>query len=293
MTTQTLVTVVAHSTDAEFRAWGSELSTKLTTVGLVKTSDTGQINWTTVTRPGVNTAAGYEIWRFDDTLQATAPLVLKIEYGTANSAATPSMWVTVGTGSNGSGTIIGQATARQQVTAPQAVGASSYPSYLCALAGHVGLAWKVGAQSGAAGTGLFAVTRTHDAAGVATADGYMFYYGNSTSSPTLTQCVRTAATAVAYAASDAYSIVPGMPASASAGTDFMVYAHFGVSPGVWINPMLATVNVTTTPPNATFSAAMSGGAAKTMLSVGGLFRPLVTFVGPATSSAYGFAMAWE
>lgn len=293
MTTQTWVSVVAHSSDADFRAWGSELSAKLAAAGLVKHTDTGQINWTTVTRPGISTAAGFEIWRFNDSLQGTAPIFIKLEYGTANAATTPSMWATVGTGTNGSGTITGTATARQQIVVPTAVGASSYPSYLCALEGHCGLAWKIGAQTGSAGAGLFSVTRTHDAAGAATADGYMFYYANSTSSAALTQCVRTAATAVAYTASDAYSIVPAIPASSSVGSDFMVYAHFGVSPAVWINPMMATVNVTTTPPNTTFSAAMSGGAAKTLLSVGGQFKPLVTYVGGSTNAAYGFAMAWE
>ena len=121
----------------------------------------------------------------------------------------------------------------------------------------------------------------------------MYYYGSTTISTVVTQCVRTAATAVAYTASDAYSLVPAIPASASVGSDFMVYAHFGVSPAVWINPMMATVNITTTPPNTTFSAAMSGGAAKTMLSVGGAFKPLVAYTGPATNASYGFAMAWE
>src|ERR1043165_7959340 len=98
MTTQSWSSVVDHSGDAGFRAWGSELSTKLAAAGLVQTSDTGQINWATVTGPGTNTAGGYEIWRFAD-----STLYLKMEYGTATgSASAPGLWCTVGTGSNGS-----------------------------------------------------------------------------------------------------------------------------------------------------------------------------------------------
>ena len=38
----------ASSTDALLRDWGSKLSAAIQDVGLVKTSDTGQIDWNTV-----------------------------------------------------------------------------------------------------------------------------------------------------------------------------------------------------------------------------------------------------
>ncbi|MCB1713466.1 MAG: hypothetical protein KDH96_13660, partial [Candidatus Riesia sp.] len=69
----------SSSTDALFRDWGSKLSAAIQAVGLVKTGDTGQINWSTVT---VGTGIrGYEIFRFNDSLQATTPVFIKIEYG--------------------------------------------------------------------------------------------------------------------------------------------------------------------------------------------------------------------
>ena len=49
---------INHANDADFRAWGSDLSVSLGQVGLVKTADTGQIEWVTVTRPTINTKAG-------------------------------------------------------------------------------------------------------------------------------------------------------------------------------------------------------------------------------------------
>src|SRR3954462_11008588 len=104
-------TPLDHTSTTGFRAWGSEFSAGLATVGLVQTADTGQINWSTVTIPGANTAAGYEIWRFAD-----STLYLKFEYGTAPSTVQPQMWITVGTGSNGSGTITGTNQTSSRVT---------------------------------------------------------------------------------------------------------------------------------------------------------------------------------
>lgn len=115
MATSTFSAAPDNSTDAAFRAWGSGLSAALAAIGLIQTADTGQINWTTVTHPTVtNTAQGYEIWRLNDSLQSTAPFYFKIEYGSSGIANDPSIWVTTGFGSNGSGTIT-TPSVRQQV----------------------------------------------------------------------------------------------------------------------------------------------------------------------------------
>jgi hypothetical protein len=77
----------------------------LTEVGLVQTSDTGQINLETVELPAVSTTAGYEIWRFNDANQSNDPIYLKIEYGLGTTTSRPRLICSVGTGSNGSGTL--------------------------------------------------------------------------------------------------------------------------------------------------------------------------------------------
>jgi hypothetical protein len=98
-----------NSSDANFRSWGSYIAARFLAVGMVQTADTGQINWTTVTAPlAVSTYQGYEIWRFADALQATAPVYFKIEYGsTTTSANNPGIRVTFGTGSDGAGNLSG------------------------------------------------------------------------------------------------------------------------------------------------------------------------------------------
>jgi hypothetical protein len=106
MTTASTLTPFDQTTDAGFRAWVSSIITQLAAVGLTQTSDTGQINTSTVTRPGSgNTSAGYTIWQFNDSLQGTSPIYFKLEFGSGSAAANPQMWVTVGTGTNGAGTI--------------------------------------------------------------------------------------------------------------------------------------------------------------------------------------------
>lgn len=96
----------AVTTDASFRAWAQLIHDSLVSVGLIQTSDTGQIDLTSVSTPGSNnTYAGYEIWRFNDSRQATDPIYIKLEYGRGGAAGRPSLRVSVGVGSNGSGTL--------------------------------------------------------------------------------------------------------------------------------------------------------------------------------------------
>lgn len=98
-----------NSTDANFRSWGSQVSSAISSLGLVQTSDTGQINWASVTSPAQNTYAGYEIWKNSaDPYFATLPIYFKIEYGTTNIPnGGPALRVQCGTGSDGSGTLTG------------------------------------------------------------------------------------------------------------------------------------------------------------------------------------------
>ena len=102
--------VKSNSTDAFFRAWVQFVHDLLiTTGGWVDPGDTGQLTIASATHPvATNTKVGYRIYRMADSLQGTAPVYMRIDYGSASANAnTPQMWVTFGTGSNGSGTITG------------------------------------------------------------------------------------------------------------------------------------------------------------------------------------------
>ena len=99
-----------NADDAGFRVWGSAISAGLAAVGLVKVAVTGAVDWGTVVR-GTSVASGtpwgFEVWRFDDALQATHPVFIKIEYGGSNSStvtqSAPAIWVTVSRGVDAAG----------------------------------------------------------------------------------------------------------------------------------------------------------------------------------------------
>lgn len=88
-----------------FRDWGSKLSAAIQDVGFVKTSDSGQINWATVNIVA-GQMAGYEIFRFNDVLQATHPIFIKLEYGSV-SGSYAGFRTTVGKATDGAGNLSG------------------------------------------------------------------------------------------------------------------------------------------------------------------------------------------
>lgn len=156
--------------DAEFRTWGKFFSDSLEAAGWTKTADTGQINWTTVTKPvGTNTAAGYEV-RKSPTLGGSQDLYVKLEFGTAGGATNVALWHTLGTGSNGAGTLTGVVTTRTQVPSSNLANAaedlvSATGNYFALETVHTGAA-----TSNAI---LLVVERLTDADGAYLTDGWI------------------------------------------------------------------------------------------------------------------------
>lgn len=176
-----IVDVSSFTTDAKFRTWGSAVSASIVAGGLTATADTGQINWTTVTKPiATSTKAGYEIYRFNDTLQSTYPVYIRIDYGSnlLASGNSPATWVTVGTGTNGAGTITGVNTGA--LSSYQFNGAASNtvaPIKSCTVAGFT-FFLAGGSLLGSANGGTFAICRTCDSSGTLTSDGVLVSYSS-------------------------------------------------------------------------------------------------------------------
>lgn len=160
-----------NSSDVNFRAWGSYISARLAAAGLVQTGDTGQVNWGTVTAPvAISTYQGYEVWRFADSLQATAPVFIKIEYGSSvSSASNPQVRVQFGSGSNGSGTLTGNLSALYLSGCTAVAGACSVVG-----SGDTSRFCMVGGFTTAAGYGMhFGFERSKNAAGADTAEAVL------------------------------------------------------------------------------------------------------------------------
>jgi hypothetical protein len=300
-TPQSWSDVMAHSSDATFRAWGSDFSAKLALAGLVKATDTGQINWATVTRPSANsTAAGYEIWKFGDTLQATAPIFIKLEYGSGIAASNlPQMWITVGTGSDGAGTITGQSSGRQTTGLSGGTAGSTvinYPSYFCHAPGFLGCAFRQGWV--VPNTMGFSIVRYSDDDGTPNGEGFTLHWVafHSTAASNVhqsIQSVRTAATAVTFtavASGGTYGVWPHSITSSSTTNagDLQVVPYWTATKKFQQEFALCGYLDSEVSQGSTFSVALKGATARTFIALGPSFG--LGGIGPTDGRT---AMLWE
>lgn len=178
MPTAVMTSTWHNTTDADFRQWGKAISDGIAAVGLIKVADTGTVNWATVVKPASNnSAAGFEIWRFNDPLQDTAPVFIKLEYGCQQHLLIPGTWVTVGRGSDGAGNVTGVLAPRRQTqanTAGTTLTASALliePIYISSDGSSLCVVPRTSAAANASRVGVVIVDRSRDSAGAPTATG--------------------------------------------------------------------------------------------------------------------------
>lgn len=174
MTTHTFSTRIRHDSDAAFREWGLEFCTALTTVGLVQTADTGQIDWNTVARASANQDAGYAIFRFNDTAQSTNPIFLKFIFGTSGNSNGPRIYLRFGSGSDGSGNLTNDNGSNIFAGSSNAALTQDTvrTSYFCLHNGTLSVGFKLDASTAGYYTHSLIVMRTVDASGDATDDAF-------------------------------------------------------------------------------------------------------------------------
>jgi hypothetical protein len=164
--------IAPATTDALLRTWGAWVAAQLAAVGWVQVY--ANTNWATETRPGgANTAlAHYEIWRMADTLQSTAPIFMKLEYGTGGTSTQSfGLWTTFATAWDGVSALTGITSPR---TATSQKDHASTSTWL--ISGDTNrLLIAASIDVGQADQGmLMAVERTHDSLGNDTADGLLW-----------------------------------------------------------------------------------------------------------------------
>lgn len=131
--TRTSSLAPTNSSDASFRLWINEIHNSLIAFGWTQTADTGQVNFSTVTRPAaINTYQGYAVYQMNDSLQATCAVFMRIDFGTGGVADAPSMKLQLTIGStNGAGTLTGNVGTLQTIQKS----AASATSFSCRTAG--------------------------------------------------------------------------------------------------------------------------------------------------------------
>lgn len=314
--TATTATVLDMTTDAGFRAWVAEIiNTFTSTLTLTQTADTGQINTATVTRPGAtNTAAGYAMFRFNDTLQSTAPCFIKLEFGTNGTATTGvQMWVTVGTGSNGTGTITGNQTSRMVVCYGNGAPTSNVTSYTSrfvynATYGFLGLCWKQNGNNNGATTfvGGFQIFRSNDNTGAATGDAINLltsYYsgpGGTTSSMGYLQTISALTTALyptTLSSGNQWQSGAGAGGMAFGATTTSYSGNAQVFPIIYQTPVfsfsayLCYGLISEQPMGSTFTCAVVGSTSLTFLSVGQPWGS--SYLGQNSTTTVGLHMLWQ
>ena len=318
MTTSTTFSVVDHTSDAGFRAWGAEFHAQLLACGLTQTADTGQINWTTVTRPGAGVMAGYEVWRFNDTLQSTVPVFLKFEFGTGlGSVTAPTVKLTLCGATNGAGSAVGFSytvfCGTNAYNTPPASTTTFYPSRFCynATLGFFGFAWKIGANTDTASVDsayqAAFVFRSNNSAGAATGDTVMILstaanQAQNTSSSGLMICMNstmgvtypTSYTQAAY-----WSVHPLMLSSTIVSGQLAVDPVFFMTPAIGITNSLARALKTEVPMSSQVSLTLVGLTAHNYIQVGNVFGShyQIAYTGidaaTMTNTNIGLLMLWE
>jgi len=287
MTTRTYFSSYSHATVADFRIWGAELRTNLLAAGLVAGADTGQIDWVTVALPAINVAAGYEIWRSPD-----SSLYYKLEFGTGGVVGQPQIWITVGTGSNGTGTLTGQLSTR--VTAAGYTPTSTtlpYYTYICVTNDYFMLDWKHNSTATSlVPAALIIVGKTVDEDGDATSMGYAVITQVTTTINL--QSVRLAAPAITLTASTWYSLVPGHVTSSLIGPNAQLYLWLMNIPEVMPFMYAASYVAVELGEVSNINATLVGATPHVYKCLGGAASGHVGAANNNTAG-YGIAVLWE
>lgn len=187
MTTSQKDALWVASDNAAYSAYCQAVYDALVAIGLTQTSDTGQTSAApvSVSFPGANTYNVNWIFRFNDSMQASAPIYFKIELGRGTGTANFLGKLTVGTGSNGTGTItnpvLNAAAAGATSWSPSATNPSRFDACYNAATGCCWLAFETNNNQIPGG---FIISRSLDSGGTPSADGWMAIWQTSGSTTT-------------------------------------------------------------------------------------------------------------
>ena len=252
MSTAQLFQIYDSTTVANFNATMSAISTQLNATGFTKTSDTGQVNWSTnASVPGNNSWTLYEIRQpASDPLQTgSTKYYIRIEYGQRGSA--PCFRVTLGTGTDGAGNLTGFQTIANFFFSHYNGGGTNTGNVVtwecdyCWTSSSLSmLLWRNHRDNGS--TCLFSIERTKNTAGADNSDGVTLIVNNQNQ-------VNNANAAVQQTLVFAFGATPSVGfnqlaaiwanPSAGAGSSMNFNLHIPVTPifpcyGKWANPLL-------------------------------------------------------
>lgn len=178
-------TIGDSTTTASIRSWAQFVEDTLVTVGgWTPTNDTGQTMPSDLPAATVNSQkCGFRIYNMADTLQGEYPVFVRIDYGSGvllgagNTAPpySPGLWLTIGTGSTGSGGITGAMLSNAQVSGFDG-GGGAQQSFGSADKGRCTFAMFVPVSNISEQSIVFGIERWKDFTGADTGGGLMLVY---------------------------------------------------------------------------------------------------------------------
>lgn len=152
---------------ANYKAFYQPLSTILNQAS-PRTSDTGQVNWATISTES-GTVRDYEIFPMGGSLQATAPIYLRIDYLGGSVGAVS---LTVGTTTDGAGNLGGLTAAKVALNTYAMFTGDRYAWAACDGSYFTFMYQCTPLATGLDGTAFFVVERTRDGTGAPTGEGF-------------------------------------------------------------------------------------------------------------------------
>jgi hypothetical protein len=177
----TVANTAGTYTLANYKQYGGDFSAALTAIGITKTSDTGQVNWSTVAAVPTAFGTDYEIRQFTDSLQSSAPFYIRFDFATPVATGTGAgAWATfrirIGTGTDGAGNLTGSISDFFYMTAQSSSGTSNPTTavtYLSSDGSRLQIIWVPNqtVPSANIGAGGLSIERLRDSSGNALATG--------------------------------------------------------------------------------------------------------------------------
>lgn len=257
----------SHASDATYQAWVTEFHNLLISAGLVQTSDTGQIaDLSVITRPSVGVLTGFRIYSLNDSLQSTAPILIKVWFGTGNNANHARIDVQAGILTNGAGSFTGGRSTAVQSLLTNPVLATNLPARACA---GEGFAWITFKASTAATCYLgFGVSRSFDSSGNPSAHGYTLVTSNQTTGVHISQQVIFDSNTVSAASQTMSCVLPSSIQTSVVGADVQFWKHYMATPRMRCLIPFLTTNINDTPSGTERSLTPVGSTARNYISAG-------------------------
>jgi hypothetical protein len=163
--------------DATFRTACTNWDTAIKAVGLVNYAQTGEMNYSTVTKPvSTYTKAGFTCYAFNDANQGSYPCYLKVEYGVSNNTSNLALGFTIGTSLDGSGNLGSIKTTTIWLYNPQ--NSASYSSFCSGSTSRLTLGLNYNVNS--SGSNAFiSIERIQSSAGADTTTGLVMAWAKN------------------------------------------------------------------------------------------------------------------